>query len=312
MYGIVICGILYIVTGMVTIELSYKYNAASYRDLIYLSCGKYLGALIDYLTTFFLFCGSCIILAGSGSVFYESFGFPHIVGIIIMASMTALVVFFSTDGLIVVNSIIVPCMITIVLIISALTLMSKTSASYQAAYDIINAPVLKDNWLPSALIYMSFNMLFATGVLCPMTRDIKKPKDMLSGVIIGAIGLFMLTIIINTVLLLNEPGIFRYSIPMLYVAKDYGNILTAALSVVIWLEMFSTEISNVYSLAKKMYHNFNINYKLSVILLLCAALPFTRLGFVNLIKLLYPPFGVISLVYIICLIILYYKKHKTI
>lgn len=308
--GIIICGILYIITGIITMELSYKYNAASYKDLIYLSCGKYLGGLVDALTTFFLFCGNCIILAGSGSVFYEAFGFPPIIGTIIMALLTAVVVFNSTEGLMFINSIIVPCMIIIVIVISALVLFTCSRESYGIWQNIVSAPSLRNNWFTSTLLYTAFNMLFATGVLCPMSRDIKKSPAVFTGVILGSIGLFLLTFTINIVLILNEPGVFKVSIPMLYIARNFGSFLIAALSVVIWMEMFSTEVSNVYSLAKKMQYNFKMNYKLSVILLLCAALPFTRLGFANLIKLLYPPFGVISMVYIICLVSLYYKSKK--
>jgi uncharacterized membrane protein YkvI len=56
--GIILCGILYAVIGMLTVDMSYRCNAASYRDLIYLSCGRYLGWVVDALTTLFLFGGT--------------------------------------------------------------------------------------------------------------------------------------------------------------------------------------------------------------------------------------------------------------
>ena len=309
--GILLCGILYIITGMVTVDLSYKYKVSSYKDLIYLSCGKYLGWVIDTLTTIFFFGGTCIILAGSGAIFYEHLGIPRIIGVLVMAVVTIIVVFYSTDGLIFINSIIVPCMIIVIIVISIMVLMNKSAFGYPIELEIINAPVFKTNWLFSALIYTSFNMLSTTGVLAPMTRDIKSSKSFSYGIIIGSIGLFILTGIINIILLLNEPNIFKFSIPMLYIARSVGNLVGGALSVVIWLEMFSTVVSDVYSLAKKMFHNFKINYRLSVVLVLLFAYPFTFIGFENLIKLLYPSFGVISLIYILCLLWLYYKSRKT-
>jgi Uncharacterized membrane protein len=305
--GIILCGILYIITGVITMDLSYKYNAASYRDLIYLSCGKYLGWVIDTLTTFFLFGGVCIILAGSGSIFKETLNLPFLLGIIVMAIVTALVVFYSTDGLLFINSLIVPCMIIITLIICSSVFIEKLGGTSGAMYDITNAPVYKGSWLFSCLLYTSFNMLSATGVLTPMTRDIKKSGNVNLGVVLGSLGLLLLTLIIDCALLLNVPGIFNYSIPMLHLAENTGGFIKGALSAVIWLEMFSTIVSDVYSLSKKMYYNFNVNYYLSVILVLLLAFPFTGLGFANLIKLLYPPFGLVSLVYLLCLVRLHFK-----
>lgn len=308
--GIIICGILYVLIGVVTMDLSYKYKAASYRDLIYLCCGKYLGWAVDALTTFFLFGGACIILAGSGSIFKEQLNLPFIIGVIVMAAITAVVVFYSTGGLIFINSLIVPCMITITLIICFSVFISRAGAQLNIAYDIKNAPVYKTGWLFSCLLYTSFNMLSATGVLTPMTRDIKKTSRVTLGVILGALGLMALTLFIDCALLLNVPNIFKYSIPMLYLAEGSGIWIRGALSVVIWLEMFSTAVSDVYSLAKKMYHNLHINYYLSVVLILTIVFPFTGLGFANLIKLLYPPSGFVSLIYIICLVRLWIKERK--
>lgn len=308
--GIVICGILYIITGYVTVAMSYKFHASSYNDLVYISCGKYLGLVVDFLTTLFLFGGTCIILAGSGAIFRESFKLPWFLGVALMAVVTIIVVFNSTGGLIFINSIIVPCMILVLLSICSAVFLSRSSIPNGMAHDIIQAPVFKNNWFFSTLLYMSFNMLSTTGVLAPMTIDIKDSKAMSNGVILGSIGLFLLTALMDIVLLLNEPNIFHYSIPMLYIAGTVGDIARLALSVVIWLEMFSTAVSDVYSLAKKMTHSFNLDYKLSVIIIIICAFPFTYIGFKNLINFLYPSYGFISLIYIICLLTLYFKTIK--
>lgn len=304
--GIFICGVLYAVLGIVTIDLSYKYKAASYRDLIYISCGRYLGPIIDIIITFFLFGGTCIILAGSGSIFNEYFNIPEAAGILIMAIASMITVFYSTKGLIFINSIIVPSMVSIVIVLFIFTFSKIPIADIKTI--ILNSQAIKNNWITSTLLYTSFNILTATGVLAPMTRDIKDSKPMSFGIILGSIGLLVLTLMINLIMLKNAPDIFKYSIPMLHVAKGAASIIGTILSFTIWCEMFSTEVSDIYSLSKKMHHNFNINYKLSIIIILILAYPFTNVGFASLIKILYPPFGAISLIYIIFLLRLYFKN----
>jgi uncharacterized membrane protein YkvI len=143
-----------------------------------------------------------------------------------------------------------------------------------------------------------------------MTRDIKKSKAVFAGVALGALGLLALTLLINMVLILNQPEALKYSIPMLYVARTLGKALGYALSIAIWLEMFSTIVSDVYSLAKKMKASFKLDYNLSIVLVLAATLHFTKIGFENLIHILYPAFGVVSLIYIVCLIRLYIKSRR--
>ena len=308
--GIVICGLLYILTGVITVDLSYKHKATSYNDLIYLSCGELLGSVVDVLTTLFLFGSTVIILAGSGSLFLESLGIPKIVGIIVMAVLTLSAVLYSTKGLIFINSIIVPCMITVIAIISVNVFLNKSISLPPVGYKIINAPVYKEKWFLSTLLYMSFNMLSATGVLSPMTRDINSPKAMVNGTILGAVGLFFLTGIMDIILLLNEPVIFNYSIPMLYIASTISTGIKIALSVVMWLEMFSTAVSDTYSLAKKINHSFNIGYKKSAIMILILAFPFTWLGFKRLITFLYPIYGAVSLIYMFCLIFFYFEENR--
>lgn len=305
--GISICTFIYILTGIITMEICYKYKAYSYKDLINLCCGKYLGFAINLLITIFLFGGICIILAGSGAIFYEYINLPKSIGIILMLLLTLITTLYSTKGLIFINSIIVPCMITIIITVSALTFLSLPSFN-SMKYELLNAPCFKKNWLYSTMLYASFNMLFASGVLAPLAHDIKKSKGVNLGIVLGSLGLFLLSILIDMNLLLNEPHINNLSIPMLYIAKKSGKILGLFLSLSIWLEMFSTSVSDVYSLAQNISNSWNSSYKSTAILLIILAFPFSKLGFKNLICILYPVFGFISLIYILFLIIFYIKN----
>ena len=73
--------------------------------------------------------------------------------------------------------------------------------------------------------------------------------------------------------------------------------------------MFSTEVSDVYSISKTLEQSFNIEFKKGIFLVLAIALPVSQIGFTNLISTLYPAFGVLSLIFISQSII-YYFKHK--
>jgi uncharacterized membrane protein YkvI len=74
--------------------------------------------------------------------------------------------------------------------------------------------------------------------------------------------------------------------------------------------MFSTEVSDVYSVGKALTQTFDIPYKASVIFIILLAIPISQFGFVNLISIIYPAFGVISLLFMMECVYFYFKKCR--
>ena len=127
-------------------------------------------------------------------------------------------------------------------------------------------------------------------------------------VILGSIGLTIIGSMINFMLLLNMPYIYKYEIPLLYIANRFGKLIQVMLFSIIWLEMFSTEVSDVYSISKNLEQKFHIPYKQSILIILAMAIPISQIGFVRLISVLYPAFGCISIIFMIQCSIFYYKN----
>ena len=96
-------------------------------------------------------------------------------------------------------------------------------------------------------------------------------------------------------------------IPNLYIARSFGRIYAFITTMIIWLEMFSTEISDVYSLSKRLQYSFKLPYAACLLIIMGLTVPFAFIGFSRLIKLLYPPFGAVSLVFVCGCIYKYLK-----
>ena len=111
-------------------------------------------------------------------------------------------------------------------------------------------------------------------------------------------------------LMVNQPQIFQYEIPLLYIADRFGKPIQIMLLIIILAEMFSTEVSDVYSISKTLTKIFKIKYKHAIFVVLIVALPISLIGFSNLISTLYPMFGVLSLVFIAQCIYFYFFKLK--
>nr|WP_125154243.1 transporter [Clostridium rectalis] len=305
--GILICCVLYILTAYTIVSISIKYKLNSYNELIRLVSPGFLGKVTDVLTSLFLISGSAIILAGSGALIHQYFKINKWFGILAMALISIFVLLRDTKGLIEINSFIVPTLTIVILTIFILYLFfcENMSISYVKA-----VPYYKKNWLLSGILYGSFNILCCSGVLVPFSNEVKDKKSMVSGIIIGAIVLTILSSIINLLLILNIPYIFEYEIPLLYVSNRFGTIIQIMLLIIIWCEMFSTEVSDIYSVSKTFEQIFKISYNKCCVIILIIAIPISQIGFVNLITFLYPAFGLISLIFIIQCFIFYIKDKK--
>lgn len=307
--GILLCGFIYIIIGYMISSISLKYNLKSYNEIINLVLRpKIFANFTDGVTSLFLISGAAIILAGSGALIHQYFGVSKWVGIVIMVLISTIVLLRDTKGLIEVNSFIVPSLIIVLLTIFTMYVFFNkeiVSLTY-----VKNIPNYKDNWFLSCLLYSGFNILGCSGVIVPLSQEMKNKRSMFWGIFMGAVILTVLTAIINLMLLSNIPYIFKYEIPLLYIANRFGSLTQMLLLGIIWLEMFSTVVSDVYSVGKALTQIFDISYKTSVVLVILIAIPISQIGFVNLISVIYPAFGVISLLFMLQCVYFYFKNCR--
>ncbi len=309
--GLLICCLIYMVTCTLIVDISQKYSLSSYTELITKVGGGYFGKLTELFTSFFLISGAAIILAGSGALIHQYFGVSKWLGIFIMAIVALAVLLNDTKGLIFVNSFIVPALVfTIILIFTMYIIFFRHNISLNS---LIRAGEYKTYtfqgmWFLSTLLYAGFNILSFTGVLVPLSKDIKNKRNLIYGVFLGAIILTIISLMINLLLTCNIPNIFKYEIPLLYIANHFKGPLEVLLLIIIWCEMFSTEISDIYSVGKTMEKKYNIPYKKCVCIILAIAIPISQLGFKRLITILYPLFGLVSVLFIIKIFI--FKKNE--
>lgn len=305
--GIIACGLLYIFICNIISKISSSKSLNSYSDLMYAVSPNFFSKITGTLITLYLISSSSIILAGSGALLNQFFGIPKIVGTLIMATIAIIVLMRDTNGLIEINSVIVPSLLIVIFSLFMLyMILDRGSMNLQY---ISSLPPLKPKGLIwSTIVYVGFNITCCSGVIVPLSTSIKDNKSMTIGIILGALGLTFLCIMINSMLLVNQPHIFNYEIPLLYAADRFGKLIQILLLAIIWCEMFSTEVSDVYSICRSITTTFNFDYKKAIFIVILIDLPISQIGFSNLITTLYPIFGVLSLIFITQCII-YYFKH---
>jgi uncharacterized membrane protein YkvI len=294
MLTLILSGGLFYIIAAAVVKAAIRYNTYNYKDLIYRMAGKKVGFVFDILVTTFLLIGTSIMFAGSGALFQESLGLPRAWGIALMAALTLVVILQALTGILRVNSIIVPMLFFVIVAVLAATIMnsdmgsinSKLLENYQGS---IIKPVL------FFLFYCCYNTFLSLGVLAAIPERIKDPSVLRMGVFLGAIGLMLLSLMLNISLTLKSPQVFEYSIPMSYITSGFGKLVKNIVTVCIWCEIFSTAVSNAFSIAKRLSGNRHMSYMLTCCITVICCLPLSFLEFKGLISFFYPVFGAFSM-----------------
>jgi len=271
-----------------------RYRAYNYRDLLYRTAGRRLGFVYDVIITAFLLIGTSIMFAGSGALFGESLGIPPAWGIVLIAVLTLVVILQSLTGILRINSIIVPVLLFVVSSVLIKTVASngmgnlwpKLAENYQGGYF---KPVF------FFIFYCCYNTFLSIGVLAAIPEKINKPSVLKAGAFIGAAGLMLLSLMLNICLTLKSPQIFNYSIPMGYITLELGNITKGAVTLCIWCEIFSTAVSNAFSVAKRLCNAIRLPYAHTCFAVVLCCLPLAFFEFRRLIGFFYPLFGALSM-----------------
>lgn len=307
--GLILCGVLYVFFSKMIIEITAEYKVSSYDEFVDLVCPKWVARFTNFVLTLFLLSSTSIILAGSGAILYQYFGISKWIGMLVMFLISSFFLLRNTEGLFEVNSFVVP---TLVLVMSAIFIgyINRNPSAIHLEYMKL-IPRQKTNLLTSTLIYVSFNILTIIGVIVPLTSDIRRPNEIIKGVMLGSIVLTILGMYITFLMLVNPFHPNLYEIPLLGVAMELHPILQVGMLGIMWLEMFSSQVSNVYSLSYYLRNRFKISYNKGIFIVVAVAAPFSGVGFSKLVEILYPMYGVLSLVFLgYCVIFMIQAKKK--
>lgn len=307
--GIVLSSLLFCTTGTLIMLLGQKLEAKSFGDVIRHICGKHLGPVLDLLLSLFLFATLSVMLAGSGAVFFQQWGLSFWLGTGVTMIITVATVTFGLQGIIKANSIVVPFMILFCF------LATVPSISFGRLSAVLNnfspvAPGASPQWLLSSLLYVSYNITLGVSVLAPLGKEITGRKPLVWGGILGGIGLGVLALVIDLAILSYYPDSAQYEVPSLFIAGKFASIVQLAFSIVLWAEIFTTIIGNVYGLAIRISDYCGLNYRFATGLLMVGALVMSQIGFSGLVGTLYPLFGYVSLLFLASLIVFPFVKHR--
>ncbi|MBC7084234.1 MAG: hypothetical protein H5T95_12230 [Firmicutes bacterium] len=286
--------------GYLILELGRKLGAKSHLPVVREAGGHVVGTAVDGVITFFLFGALVAMTAGAGAVFDEQFGLPSAVGNVLLVVAALLTVLAGIHGVVTAISLVVPALLVAVVGISVATLL-RTPLNPAAIRALDPARAAVPSWPLSSVVYVSYNIVLAVGVLAPLGAIAAGPRTLKLGAVLGGLGLGVGALAIHLALLATLPQSARLQVPMIYIAGRFPVLVQVGYSLILLLEIYTTAVGNLYGFVARIVKPRSAAFRWLVVATSVVALLAGRLGFSRIVRTLYPAVGYAGLLLLLAL-----------
>ena len=276
-----------------TFQIVNKYGVNTYKDFLDILIQKdsKLKPIINIVINMFILITFFIMIAGFGAYFEQELGINSLIGSTILAIVTFVIFMTSIKGVVKANELLVPILIGFLVIIGIINL--KDLLIFELGNYIIRTN--HGSFILSSILYSSYNSI----LLIPVLLTLKNYKKQISKIaVISSIIIILLSIVIFLLLVRVNVDITKLEMPAVYVVSHMFKILRYIYGFIILGSIFTTTISLGTSFLKNTTKNKKSYTQIAVIMCITSVL-ISKIGFSNLVSLLYPVFGYLGLVQIL-------------
>ncbi|HET6871363.1 MAG TPA: GerAB/ArcD/ProY family transporter [Sporolactobacillaceae bacterium] len=299
--GILIVGLLFMFISTKMMVLSHDIQAHSFKEFNHYLFGSRLGTFLSILTVWMMIGVTAVMLSGAGALFHEQLGWSPLFGIFLTMGLCYLFLQRGIQGVFAVNSLVVPLMVTVILIISVIRFPTLHLHDWFPHFHLVIPPM---QFLVSAIYYVSFNIVTTQAVLVPLGQEISDRRSLIKGGILGGL-LFTLCLMAAHLALTSLPSNQSYDIPMAALASNMGTILYFSIFVLIFGEILTTYVGNLYGMTRHFSQTLGLSPFQITLGLLLITFAISLFDYGRLIESLYPFFGQLGLLFTF---ILFFKK----
>ena len=304
--AILITGLFFFGLAPFLFRLSKDLAISNYHQYFYSFLPLPFPVCFDLIYSFFLMGSVSVMLAGSGEIFKDLLGMPYWLGVILTLFIILSVLYLRVEGVITVNSFLVPALIIITMITIYKYIQGIDPALIK---NILQFKGERKEWLLDAVLYGSYNLIISLAVMTEVVSREKK-GDITQGGILGGVLLLILVFIIYLGLLTAFDRSPQHEIPVLSLARQGGKAVYLAYIVALYFAMLSTALANFYAFSRRIVTLFKIKYEFALLITPILILPLVKFGFSSLVDRLYPSFGYLGIIFIIYFLILAYRVQR--
>ena len=176
----------------------------------------------------------------------------------------------------------------------------------------VNNNPLMPNWFIAALTFVSYNILGGIGIMSPVGQYVRRKRHIYGGIILAGV---MLLAVAGSILtsLASYPEAVAAELPMVALASRLNGTLGTVYGLMLLLAMFCNALASLVGLIAYLEQKarFVREKKKPVLVGLCVlAWCASLLGFGEIIAVVYPIFGYLSIVFIVCMVVHFVQCRK--
>lgn len=313
--GTLVSAALFAFLGMQIARMSSSMQAHSHTKVLYTLFGTRAGLVMDVVLSFFLFGVGVVMLAGSGSIFTQQYGWPPLVGSIFMTVLVIATLCLKVKGIIRLISIIMPVLLLLILAITTYSIFSSNTSSATLNKVAQEIPTISSNWPVSswffgAVLYASFNIAVGFPMLAVIGGMTRSEKTAASGGAMGGLGLGILIFLLNIGLFANIDTLIGIEMPTLGLASNISPVLAILMSVTLICMIYSTAVGMFFAFSTRFATPATNRFKWLSAFFAVVGLGLSQLGFSKLIGTVYPMLGIVGLIMIVAIILAWVRSRK--
>lgn len=289
---------LFSICSMIILWISWRQKTDHYFGILKLIMGKRMANWFDGLILLYLILSTLVMFAGSGATFSQ-WNMSYLFGSSVLAIAVWLILFYDVKGLMSLNYILMPSLTVILCIVCVSFLLYGEPQPVPVQTEMEWLPV----W-PSAVTYAALNVIPLMAVLATLGRQIRHPLEIGiagvgSGICLGGVG-----VLFNLSLLRIENMIPQYDIPLFALIHSFSPVWFAVISIILWLAIYTTAVSGMYGAVFRISSWISVPKWSIALMMTVFMVPLSQFGFANLVKVIYPIYGILNL-FILSMILLY-------
>ena len=276
-----------------TLKIIYYYKINNYKDFLNivnknnsktkLNINEFFYIVINIimLLTFF------IMISGFGAYFNQEFAINKSIGAAILSLICY--IFFLNDikKVAKISNILVPFLIFVIIFAGLQNLKNISIFEFGKNIKIDTSKM----WIVKSILYANYNLLILIPVLTNLRKLIKNEKQIIIISIFSGLILSLISILIFTIIMSINCDVNKIEMPVIYAINNYSKVFGRIYGIIILLAIFTTAIF----VGKSFLENTkNINNNMIVYMCLSAII-ISNFGFSNLVKILFPIFGYLSI-----------------
>ncbi len=273
----------------------------------------WLRTICSWVTPIFLFCVVVIMTAGVGALGTQVFGLPYWLGSAVFTVGICILAMFGVEAMVNAFSGFIPILV-VVTIGFAIASWTTFDTGLILTVEPCNDNPLMPNWVIAALTFVAYNLFASIGILVPVGKLVPKRSTALGGMVMSGFGLIAVAACVLTSVVVYPPA-RDLALPMVGVGSALRPILGTVYGVMLFMAMFCNSLASLVAFMTHMKQQSKFvlqREKLVLLVLGVVSWGCSLFGFADIIGVIYPVFGYISIVFIFTMILhflqLYQKK----